>query len=36
MVTLALKKNPRFSIGRPQSAFTASRALLPSANYSTK
>jgi hypothetical protein len=36
VVTLALKKNPSYSIGleiRPQSAFTAFRVLLPSANY---
>ena len=39
VVTLALKKNPRYSIGleiRHQSAFTAFRALLPSANYSAE
>ncbi len=36
VVTLALKKNPRSSIGleiRPQSVFSDFRALLPSANY---
>jgi hypothetical protein len=39
VVTLAFLKNPRSSIGmeiRPQSAFTAFRALLPSANYSAE
>jgi hypothetical protein len=39
VVTLTLKKNPRSSFGleiRPQSAFSAFRALLPSANNSAE
>jgi hypothetical protein len=39
VVTLALRKIPRSSIGleiRPQSAFSAFRALLPPANYSAE
>jgi hypothetical protein len=39
VVIMALKKNERSSIGpeiRPQNAFIAFRALLPSANYSAE